>query len=234
MKVIILSIANYKEKDGIITAISEDESLSFLVRGLFDPKSKNAALNNPTTVVDIELVKKNGKYPNLESYSLVSSPYLLRSDLKRLSAIQVLLEATLKLVIEEERFYLYQDLNDALSALKVGVDPNSVVLMYLARVLKVNGYVFSINKCTVCGTKNDIVAFSFYDGGFLCKEHLGEAKADLSIEQMLLLRNVFGSSIYSSIEKMNEENAAALLMKFDEYIKDSFGVNMKSFDLFLK
>ena len=226
MKVIILSIANYKEKDGIITAISEDESLSFLVRGLFDPKSKNAALNNPTTVVDIELVKKNGKYPNLESYSLVSSPYLLRSDLKRLSAIQVLLEATLKLVIEEERFYLYQDLNDALSALKVGVDPNSVVLMYLARVLKVNGYVFSINKCTVCGTKND--------GGFLCKEHLGEAKADLSIEQMLLLRNVFGSSIYSSIEKMNEENAAALLMKFDEYIKDSFGVNMKSFDLFLK
>ena len=44
MKIIVLSITPYKEKDGIVKAISENESLTFLARGIKDPKSKNSAL----------------------------------------------------------------------------------------------------------------------------------------------------------------------------------------------
>ena len=235
MRLIILSISNYKEKDGIVTALGENESISFLARGIFDPKNKNAALNNPLCMIDAELVYKNSKYPNLESYALVSSPFLLKLDFKRITAMQVLLEATLKLVIEEERFYLYEPLKEALVALKSGIDPNSVVLIYLGKVLKVNGYTFSINECNNCGSKKDIVAFSFFDGGFICKDCLDETiKCDLNSHQMLLMREIFGNQDYKNLKELDEEDTAVILSKFFEFISHSFDVNMKSFDLFLK
>ena len=56
MKIIVLSINNYKEKDAIITAISQSETITFLARGIKDPKSKNAAINNPLMIADIELM----------------------------------------------------------------------------------------------------------------------------------------------------------------------------------
>ena len=67
MKIIVLSINPYKEKDAIVTAISEKETITFLARGIKDPKSKNAALNNILTVADIELMDGDFKYPILKS-----------------------------------------------------------------------------------------------------------------------------------------------------------------------
>ena len=46
MKIIVISITQYKEKDGIINAISEEGAITFLARGIFDPKKKNAGINN--------------------------------------------------------------------------------------------------------------------------------------------------------------------------------------------
>lgn len=40
MKIIVLTINQYKEKDAIIEAISENGDITFLARGIFDPKSK--------------------------------------------------------------------------------------------------------------------------------------------------------------------------------------------------
>ena len=59
MKVIVLTINPYKEKDAIISAISEKEYITFLARGIRDPKSKNAAINNALCIADIELMDGN-------------------------------------------------------------------------------------------------------------------------------------------------------------------------------
>jgi recombinational DNA repair protein (RecF pathway) len=82
MKIIVLSITPYKEKDGIVNAISENESLTFLARGIKDPKSKNAALNNVLTVADIELMDGNFTHPILKSSKPLFSPLKVDMDAK--------------------------------------------------------------------------------------------------------------------------------------------------------
>ena len=61
MKVIILNKANYKEKDCIYDAISENEYFSFQAKRAQDSKSPYVWLNNPLTVADIELFE-DGRY----------------------------------------------------------------------------------------------------------------------------------------------------------------------------
>ena len=67
MKIIVISVTQYKEKDGIINAISHEGVTSFLARGILDPKNKFAPLNNYLTIADVELTESNAKYPSLKN-----------------------------------------------------------------------------------------------------------------------------------------------------------------------
>ena len=46
MEIIVISVSKYKEKDAVITAISNSELISFYARGVFSPTNKNAFLTN--------------------------------------------------------------------------------------------------------------------------------------------------------------------------------------------
>ena len=70
MKIITLSIVPYKEKDAIIDAISEEGDITFLAKGIMDPKNKNASLNNilliaETTKVLLQEEEKTAIFPYL-------------------------------------------------------------------------------------------------------------------------------------------------------------------------
>lgn len=235
MKVIILSITAYKEKDGIVSAISEDESLSFLVRGLFDPKSKGNYLNTPLTIADIVLQSGKSKYPALKDSVLVSSPLRKQSTYEDMIALQLVIEASNKLMIDEEKHLLYPYLIDFIEAYKNYEDINSLMLIYLANILKLSGYEFEINHCLFCGSKKNIVSFSFSDGGFVCSDCMNETTPrDLTNEQMMILRNVFSKKSFEKIEGLNEINTKVLLSKFNEFIYDSYGVRLKAIELFNK
>ncbi len=73
MKIIVLSITPYKEKDAIIDAISEEVDSTFTAKGILDPKNKNAAINNLLSIADIDLQEGNYKYPVLKSISNVEN-----------------------------------------------------------------------------------------------------------------------------------------------------------------
>ena len=103
MKIIVLSITPYKEKDGIVNAISENESLTFLARGIKDPKSKNAALNNVLTIADIELMDGNFTHPILKSSKPLFSPLKVDMDAKYLASLMTIDEMMLNLFPEEEK-----------------------------------------------------------------------------------------------------------------------------------
>ena len=92
MKVIVLTINPYKEKDAIISGISENEYITFLARGIRDPKSKNAALNNALCIADIELMDGNFKYPVLKSSKQLFTPLRLDMDAKYLGTLIMLNE----------------------------------------------------------------------------------------------------------------------------------------------
>lgn len=230
MKIIVISITPYKEKDGIVDAISENGSLTFLARGILDPKSKNAGLNTNLVVADIELSEGKYKYPLLTSVSILESPMKLKTDYYYLGTLMVINEVTKLLIQDEEKASIYPSLLEALSSLKVAKDPWIILLIYLTRVFKYTGYEFEVNRCVFCGNTKRIKTFSFADGGFVCEECLDKnTERDLTNEQMLLLREAVNAKSFSLISPYaTKDNSLVIFTKFVEFIADAYGIHLKN------
>ena len=230
MRVVVISITPYKEKDGIVNAISKDETITFLVRGLLGPNSKNAALNTNLVIADIELQEGNYKYPVLKSSTVITSPIKLTNDYYYLSSLMLVNEVTKNLLQDEEKTLIFNDLVGTIEALKNKNNPWMPTLIYLAKIFKISGYEFEVNKCVFCGNKKDIRTFSFSDGGFVCSSCLDEAtERDFSKEQMLLLRAVFNAQNGNvELPHCSKENALFILNKFITFINDSYGFSLKT------
>ena len=236
MKIIVISIASYKEKDGIITALTEEGMKSFTVRGLYDPKSKNANLNNSCTIADIELGSGNFKYPLIKSSTIIESPLRKSNDFDYLGSIMLLCEATKSLLQEEEQGLMFKHLDAAISALNHKDDYWMTDLIYLCNCFKASGYELEVNRCINCGSTKNIKTFSFADGGFLCQNCISsDTELFFDKELMLLLRDACNAPDYAhGSEHCNKDNAIKLLLKLNEFIMDAYGINMKSIALIAK
>ena len=108
----------------------------------------------------------------------------------------------------------------------------SAILIYIAKVLKIAGYEFEINRCVFCNTKKDIVSFSFMDGGFVCRKCASEGVAqDLTVSQMMMVREIFGATEFHNISSLNEEDGLLILRKFNEFVFENFGFSLLSIAL---
>ena len=150
MKIIVLSITPYKEKDAIIDAISEEGDITFTAKGILDPKNKNAAINNLLSIADIDLQEGNYKYPVLKSISNVENCMKLDNDLDYLSCLMLVAEATKSLLQDEEKEQIFNSLINAVKAIKKAREPWAVTIAYIAKLLKIGGYELEVNRCVFC------------------------------------------------------------------------------------
>lgn len=236
MKIVILSIVPYKEKDAIVEALSQDGEMSFLAKGILDPKNKNAALNNILTVADIETREGNYKYPVLKASSIICNPLKVNNDLDYLSSLLLIAEAIKSLLQDEEKEVIFPLIMETIIILKSVKDIWPIVITYLAKLLKIGGYDFEVNQCVFCGSKQGILTFSFKDGGFVCQNCFEEGmERDLTNPQMLMIRAAFNNQEMSDIKfKCEKEDALVILNKFLEFISDSYGITLKSSSLINK
>ena len=235
MKVIVLTINPYKEKDAIISAISETEYITFLARGIRDPKSKNAAINNALCIADIELMDGNFKYPVLKSSKQLFTPLRLEMDAKYLGTLITLNEMVSYLFPDEEKPKMFKVLEDAVTSLKKKDDWLMTLLIFMAHAMREGGFELEVNQCVCCGKKKGIVAFSFVEGGFICADCVTpETSRDLNKNQMLLLRRVFNSRDFALLgSDYDFDEAYILLKKFIEFIEEAFGYHFKNLCLIL-
>ena len=230
MKLIILNITAYKEKDAVVNGISEEGFLSFRVPGLFSPKSKYASLNNALSIIEpVFSESKTTKHLTLKEAQLLFSPMQGQMDFHYVTAITILLQAMNKLVQDEDKALLYQDLFNALLALKNKVNPYVITLKFLISLVNQTGYELSVGGCVRCGAKKNIVAFSFLEGGFICKDHFTkDDHSDLELSEMAYFRSVFLHNGYAFEEKnVDEKTTISLLKKINIFIADAYGYSFK-------
>lgn len=238
MKIIVLSKTEYKEQDIIVNAISEEGPISFKARSALSPTNPFKWLYNPLTVAEVEFAgPQTYKYPILKRAVLISSPMKEEQDLNHLLAINIVAEATIKMLEENERRLLYKDLLAFIDAYKSkSCDLLLVLLIYIAKAIKYAGFELEVNKCVHCGSSKEIVAFSFDEGGFICKNCLNEnIDVDLTPSQMYLVRFVFSAPdfTYSIRDNVTEDDKKYLLQKFNAFINDIIGVQIQSIDMIL-
>ena len=235
MKIIVLSITNYKEKDAIITAISQSETITFLAKGIKDPKSKNAALNNPLTIADIELMDGGFKYPVLKASKELFIPMKLGMDSTYLGTLLLMNEMMVHLFSDDDKQEMFPYLEEGVVGLKKTNDWIMTLLVFIAQVIRIGGFELEVNRCVICGQKNKILAFSFIEGGFICQNCVNEeTERDLTKEQMILLRNIFNSRDYHLLDSSyNKDDALVLLRKTLDFLQEAFGYRLKNLRLFL-
>ena len=235
MKLIVLSITPYKEKDGIVTAISENEILSFSVRGILDPKSKNHFLNTFLIEVDADFQEGNYKHKVLKSAKLLDSPFSLSDSLDKLAVISLIQEATKNLLQEEEQHLIYPKLKHCLAALK-NKETNvfHVAIHYLFEILRLSGNELELNGCVYCGSRKEIAGLSFAEGGFVCKSCIeGTFVSDIPLNQLLLFRKMCLSDDFNhQISELDNETGLLFLRKIAEFIYSAFGIKLKNMSLF--
>ena len=230
MRIIVLSVVQYKEKDGIIKALTPEGVSSFTVKGLYDSKSKNVALKNQMTIADVDATDSRYRYPLIKSSTIVHSPLSGKGGLLYYAAIALLEESTEKLLQDDEKGMMFKHLEAAIPTL---CNANSIwmtLLIYLANIFKATGHEFEVNRCVICGEKKDIRAFSFKEGGFICGKCIQPGmEDDLTKDQKLLLRDAFRFPDYAhASEYLDRKNAVAILFKFRDFIVDSYGATLNT------
>lgn len=236
MKIIILSVTKYKEKDAIVNAISETGCLSLTAKGILDPKCKNHELNNILNIVDVDFIEGDYKYPIIKRSKILTSPLNLNNDYYLMSTLMLLSESTLHLLQENEYYKVFEYLEKAIISLKQGENYLKVALIYLAKIICISGYELEINHCVYCGSKENIVSFSFDEGGFVCKKCATEdTKNDLSPNQLKLLRATFLVKDYKIPDAIfNKDDGLYLLNKYSQFIEDGLGYKLNSIKLINK
>ena len=233
MKIIVLSITPYKEKDAIINAITENETITFLAKDLKNPKSKNAPLNNILTVADIELMDGSFKHPILKSSKSLSTSLKVEMNAEYLGTLLILDEMVLNLFPEEDQYVMFHPLENALDNLRKNNDWLMTLLLFMATAIRLGGFQLEVNKCVMCGSTKNIVTFSFNDGGFICQNCFQtEMGRELSKNQMLLLRKIVNCPDYRlQSADYAHEDLMALLARLTQYIEEAFGYHFKNMRL---
>ena len=233
MEVIVLQSTKYKEKDSIITALSKSGPVSFRARGALESKSSLMWLNNILTVADVDLVESKYKYPILNGATMVSPSIIGGDDLDYLFAVSALAGITREALAESEQGLIYDDLLAAVKALRRSKDALMIILLYLARCIRYAGVEPEVDRCVYSGKREDIVAFSFEDGGFVSREYVNEnTNLDLTPMQLKLIRYLFKAPDFSCIQtsQFSKEDKIKILDKFVEFIDENAGAKVTSVD----
>lgn len=234
MEIIVISIAQYKEKDAVISAISQNEFITFYAKGVFSRTNKNSFLTCLLVKANITLIEGKIKYPILETAELISSPSKLSAPLEYMTVLLSINESMLHLVEEQERYLLYNVLDKSLASLKAGVSPYHVALYYFLKTLPVLGFEIQTNHCVECGSKSNIVDFSFIEGGFICKQCQFEDVRRYTNNQLILIRNAICCSSPSEISNMDVEDSKFILKNLNDFITEGTGYRVKTLDTLLK
>ncbi|MEE5995656.1 MAG: DNA repair protein RecO, partial [Candidatus Enteromonas sp.] len=154
-------------------------------------------------------------------------------DIAKMASLSLIQETTAKLVTEDESKDDYPWLLAALEAIRNGFDPLSACLIYFAQILKNGGVGLNVDSCVVCGKKENIVAISYQEGGFLCGDDflpgIGEACGKRKLQ---VLRYIFRLPIESFTKVTFEKDETILLLEdLARYIDSFNNVKLNSLSL---
>lgn len=234
---IIISLTEYKDKDAIVTCINKDEVFSFYAKSVFTKSSKNKNSLNELYRCSFSLALYENGNLFLQEVSLKEQLISFES-IEVLSCLQFIKDVTSTFIKESsDAREIYPIFYKILCQIKENkADSLTLSLIYFAKVLDVCGYRLEVNKCVRCGSKQNICAISFKDGGFICRDCYDERfHMPLKKDSMIYLRYLFMVS-EENFGKIKIDNNVAkdLLYIFKLYIKDIENVTLNSLEFLIK
>lgn len=172
---IVLRGYPFGDADRVVVLLSPNNGkLRTVAKGVRKTSSRFGGRLEPFTHVDLVLYE--GK--NLDTITQVSTIEAfprLRSDLERVVAAGIMVEAADAVAQEEESsLRLFLLLQRGLRALEAGVTGSDLITSFLLKLATVVGVAPALEACASCGRAEGLVGFSFAGGGVVCERCRGE------------------------------------------------------------
>lgn len=198
-----LSFQEYRERDGILTLLSEKGVFRIFTRGVQSLKSKNRRLCTPFSLVRLEVGQGRSAYW-LKSGKLLKS-CLDGTGLFFRVSVSLLAELLSDLTISQD---LYESF---LFLVENGQDEGwmNTACYVLAQILKAAGIAPYLDGCVVCHNRKGICSLSREQGGYLCRDH-AYGKEPWPASRLQWVRRLFTRSWkqFQEIPRLDENQAA--------------------------
>lgn len=232
---IVIRQTPFRDHDAMVTVLSNDKIRSFLVRGALKYESKLGPSVNMYTKSRFQISRGKEGYA-LRNSEILDSYENIKVNIEALAVQDFLGELTNKLIQSDDAESIYPSLVRSLELLNSKFSPYTVAIIYFAKVLEAAGFGLNVDSCQICGKKDDIVALSYKDGGFICRNCLSPLKHVKSDPMKLkMIRYIFKVDLdnYSKVE-FDKRACLEIILELSKFLDDVSQLNLKSIDLLKK
>ena len=224
----VLRLIPQKESDAMITCLGPKGFFSFYARGVRKATSPMLSSCMEGSLSDFVLAESATGSLTLKEASLKKS-YLSSDNYEAVSAVSSLFELTALVVAKEEGEIAYPRLLATLEAISKGHDPYSLLFLYLAFVLKIEGLGLEVDRCALCGEKHNIVCFNTEAGGFVCAECFDPVFMEKTDPMLLKMYRFAFRCEDKDIERVSFEKRFLLpaLSTLNLYLEEATGIKAK-------
>ena len=232
---IVIRQTPFRDHDAMVTVLSNDKIRSFLVRGALKIDSKLGPSSNMYTKSRFQITRGKEGYA-LRNGEILDSYENIKTNIDCLAVQDFLGELTNKLIQSDDASKVYPCLERSLEMLNSGFSPFTIALIYFAKVLEVAGFGLNVDSCQICGKKDDIVALSYKDGGFICRNCLSPLKHVKSNPMKLkMIRYIFKVDVdnFNKVE-FDKKDCLDIVKELAKFLDDVSQLNLKSIEILKK
>lgn len=209
---LVIKAIHYQDNAKIVYLITKEGKVSIIVKGATSMKSPAFQYAQELTLLGYDT---KGKY--LSTGKVLSSYAQIKQDVNKLESSMMILEITHDLIdhINDAPLF-YGFLLDVLKNINEGKNPSLMELIFRVKILYLLGVAPVFYECVECGTRENLVAFSLYDGGMKCRLHHNQTVDSTSGQTLAFLREIYRTKFQNLTEML-----------------DSFAYSYDEVDLFL-
>lgn len=165
---LVIKTINYQDNAKIIYLITDEGKKSIIVKGATNMKSHTFSYAQELTHLAFDT---KDKY--LSTGKIINSFINIKNDFKKLESCLLILEITYDLIDHINNYNIfYYFLLEILNLMNNTNNHELLELIFRVKILYLLGVAPVFTECVDCKTKENLLGFSFYDGGMKCKDHL--------------------------------------------------------------
>lgn len=206
----ILTENSYSETSKIINILTKEYGIiGIMCKGAKSIKSKNRVSTMKYTYARFNIIYKQNKLSILVSSDIINPLKTIKNDIYLMAYISYLSDLTYQVIKQNNNSKIYDEFINTILKLNDGLDPLVLTNILEIKYLEYLGVLFSIDKCAICGSKENIITIDADYGGYICKNcYKGSVKVDIKTLKMLRMYYLINISSIRDI-------------KVDEYIKNN-------------
>lgn len=225
---IVVSELTYKDNSKIINIFTKDGIIGIIAKGAKKIKSPFFGTTSKFTYGIFNIFYKENGLSSLVEVDLLNNYQNIKKDINLIGYATYITELSMQVYKHEQNKNIFNLYISCLNKINEGYNPLVITNILKLKLLDYLGIKPVIDKCIMCGNKNDIITISSYLGGYVCKNCYKDEKI-VSPKTISLIRILY----YVDINKIAKLDISDKIIKeIDDFTNDYYdrysGIYLKS------